>query len=154
MYCVDELVMSGAVRMNPLTTKASNRDVEDETKEWMKFAKERHEGRKKRDLEKRNQNVKSKGRGKLRESRRHQSTAHTARTKSSCGENDQTSVAQGSTNHRSATRSSEQSSSSEMIDDDQSPCNRKVKRTMQNRHGRDKSFERASSCESSESTSV
>jgi hypothetical protein len=37
-----------AVRMNPLTSKASNAETEKQMKEWLKFASERDGGRKDR----------------------------------------------------------------------------------------------------------
>jgi len=102
---------------------------------------------KKRELKKRNQNNKSKC--KSHGSRRQTSTVRAAHTKSSCGQIDHTSVAQGSTNKRSAATSPELSSSGESTACHQSSRNRKVKRTMQNQHGSSNSFERASSCQSS-----
>jgi hypothetical protein len=45
----------GAVRMNPLTAKASEHLIEKEIKDWLKFASERDGGKKLRELKKRSQ---------------------------------------------------------------------------------------------------
>jgi len=43
-------VAAGSVRLNPLTSKASNAEIEKEMKEWLKFASERDGGRQERNV--------------------------------------------------------------------------------------------------------
>lgn len=50
------VLFTEAVRLNPLTSKASDNEVEGQTKDWLKFATERHVGRKDRDMGKRIRN--------------------------------------------------------------------------------------------------
>jgi len=45
----------GAVRTNPLTSKATDHLIEREVKEWLKFASERDGGKKQREARKRQQ---------------------------------------------------------------------------------------------------
>jgi hypothetical protein len=44
------ITVSGAVRLNPLTSKATDHAIEKEVKEWLKFASERDGGKKTREL--------------------------------------------------------------------------------------------------------